>query len=233
MVGEWADKVVMITGASGNLGQAATRRFVRAGAKLVLVERDKRKLAEMVAEVGGFAGAADVTDAASVDALVKQVEAEYGRIDVLAHTVGGFAAGQRVHEAGLDVWDKMLNLNAKSVYVTAGRVAQHMVERQIQGSIVAVVAKNAYRGTAKAAAYSASKAAAQRVIESMAAELGPLGITVNAIAPSMIDTPQNRAASPNADYSKWVQPEEIADAIDFLAASRSINGHTLDIFGRA
>lgn len=232
MVAEFADKVVMVTGANGNLGSAITRRFASAGAKLVLVERDETRLEALAAEIGGFPCAADVTDPASVDGMVRRVEAEFGRIDVLAHTVGGYAAGQPVHESGLDVWDKMMNLNARSVYVMCGRVAKHMVEHQIQGSIVAIVSRNAYKGTAKNAAYSASKAAAQRVIESMAAELGKLGITVNAIAPSTIDTPQNRAEQPNADTSKWVQPSEIAEAIAFLVANRAVNGHTLDLYGR-
>ncbi|MBI5670919.1 MAG: SDR family NAD(P)-dependent oxidoreductase [Chloroflexi bacterium] len=230
---DFTDKVVLVTGASGNLGSAITRRFAAEGARLVLVERDETKLAELAREVGGLPVAADVTDPTSVDALVQRVEAEYGRIDVLAHTVGGFAPGQPVHESGLDIWDKMLNLNAKSVYVMCGRVARHMVEHQIEGSIIAVVSRNAYKGTAKNAAYSAAKAAAQRVVESMAAELGKLGITVNAIAPSTIDTPQNRAEQPNADYSKWVQPAEIADAMVFLAGNRAINGHTLDLYGRS
>ncbi|GIL13133.1 MAG: 3-ketoacyl-ACP reductase [Chloroflexota bacterium] len=232
MAGIFNGKVVLITGAAGNLGRAVARRFAAEGARLALVERGEDHLAEILQEVGGLPLAADVTDPASVDALVTKIEAEYGQISVLAHTVGGFAAGQPVHEAGLDVWDKMLNLNAKSVYVMCGRVAKHMVERQVAGSIVAIVSRNAYKGTAKNAAYSASKAAAQRVLESMAAELGPLNITVNAIAPSTIDTPANRAAMPNADFSKWVQPDEIADAIAFLAANRAVNGHTLDLFGR-
>lgn len=233
MAADFSDKVVMVTGASGNLGSAVTRRFAAAGAKLALVELDEARLSDLAREVGGLPCAANVTDPDSVDALVRRVEAEYGRIDVLAHTVGGYAAGQPVHEAGLDVWDKMMNLNARSVYVMGGRVARHMIEHQIEGSIVAIVSRNAYKGTAKNAAYSAAKAAAQRVIESMAAELGKLGITVNAIAPSTIDTPQNRAEQPNADYSRWVQPSEIAEAIAFLAANHAVNGHTLDIYGRA
>ncbi|MBZ0280074.1 MAG: SDR family oxidoreductase [Anaerolineae bacterium] len=229
-----ADRVVMVTGAGGNVGSAVARRFAADGAKLVLVGRKADELQALVDELGGMPGIADVTDPASVDALVRQVEASYGRIDVLAHTVGGFAAGQTVHESGIDVFDKMMTLNAKSVYVTCGRVAQHMVEKHIAGSIVMILAKNAYKAGAKNAAYSASKAAAQRIMESMAAELGSLGIGVNGIVPSTIDTPQNRSAMPNADTSKWIQPEEIANLIAFLAsdAGKSINGASIDIFGR-
>ena len=235
MAGEFSGKIVMVTGANGNIGQVVARRFAQEGATTILVGRKEAELADLVKELGGTPGVADVTDEASVDAMVKSVESQYGHIDVLAHTVGGFASGQPVHEAGLDVWNKMMALNAQSVYVTAGRVARHMVEKGVQGRIIAILSKNAYKGTPKAAAYSAAKAAAQRVLESMAAELRANNITVNGVVPSTIDTPQNRESMPNADYSKWVQPEEIADAILFLASEklRSISGISLDIFGRA
>jgi NAD(P)-dependent dehydrogenase (short-subunit alcohol dehydrogenase family) len=235
MAGEFSGKIVMVTGANGNIGQVVARRFAQEGATTVLVGRKEAELADLVKELNGTPGVADVTDEASVDALVKSVESQYGHIDILAHTVGGFASGQPVHEASLDVWNKMMVLNAQSVYVTAGRVARQMVEKGVQGRIIAILSKNAYKGTPKAAAYSAAKAAAQRVLESMAAELRANNITVNGVVPSTIDTPQNRESMPNADYSKWVQAEEIADAILFLASdkSRSISGISLDIFGRS
>jgi NAD(P)-dependent dehydrogenase (short-subunit alcohol dehydrogenase family) len=233
---QFEGKVVVVTGASGNLGQAAVRAFAGEGASIVLVGRSADELNKLIGEDSSryFACPADVGDPASVDALVQQVEQRFGRIDVLAHTVGGFASGQPVHEAGVDVWDKMMNLNAKTVYVTCGRVAKHMVDKGVYGKIVAILSKHTYAGSANAAAYSASKAAAQRVVESMAAELGKNGINVNAIVPSMIDTPQNRAASPNADYSKWVQPEEIAQTILYLCsdAAHSINGASVNIYGQ-
>lgn len=233
MAADFSGKVVMVTGAGGNIGQAVARRFAAAGATVVLVGRSESELSAIAGEVNGVVGVADVTDPASLDALVKQIEGSHGKIDVLAHTVGGYNAGTPVHESGLDVWDKMMNLNARSVYVSGGRVAKHMVDHKVNGRIIAILAKNAYKGTNNHAAYSASKAAAQRVLESMAAELGKLGITVNGVVPSTIDTPQNRASMPNADYSKWVKPEEIADAILFLASdeSRAINGVSLDING--
>jgi NAD(P)-dependent dehydrogenase (short-subunit alcohol dehydrogenase family) len=234
MAGEYDGKVVVVTGANGNLGQAVARRYAHEGAKLVLVGRKESELADIAKELSGAIGVADVTDEAAVDALVRQVEEQHGRIDVLAHTVGGFASGQPVHESGLDVWNKMLVLNAQSVYVTCGRVARHMVEKGVEGSIAAILSKNAYKGTAKSGAYSAAKAAAQRVLESMSAELKGSNITVNAVVPSTIDTPQNRAEMPNADFSKWVQPEQIADAILYLTSdrARAITGVSLDIFGR-
>ncbi len=233
MTADFTTKIVMVTGASGNIGQVVARQFAAAGAKVILVGRNESELLPLATELGAQTGVADVTDPSSVDALVKTVEATTGNIDIMVHTVGGYAAGTPVHESGLDVWDKMMNLNARSVYVSCGRVAKHMVDHKVSGRIIAILAKNAYKGTNNHAAYSASKAAAQRVIESMAAEIGKFGITVNGIVPSTIDTPQNRAGSPNADYSRWVKPEEIADAILFLAAdsSRSINGVSMDING--
>jgi NAD(P)-dependent dehydrogenase (short-subunit alcohol dehydrogenase family) len=234
MAGEFEGKVVVVTGANGNIGQVVARRYAQEGATLVLVGRKENELTDIAKELNGMPGVADVTDPTSVDELVQRLEAQFERLDVLAHTVGGFASGKLVHESDLEIWNKMMVLNAQSVYVTCGRFARHMVEREVEGRIVAVLSKNAYKGSAKSGAYSASKAAAQRVIESMSAELKGNNITVNAVVPSTIDTPQNRAEMPNADTSKWVQPEEIADAILFLTAdkSRSITGVSLDIFGR-
>jgi NAD(P)-dependent dehydrogenase (short-subunit alcohol dehydrogenase family) len=235
MAGEFAGKVVMITGAGGNVGQAVAARFAQGGASLALVGRTGGELEAIAAQSGGLAVVADVTDPASVGAGIEAIVAKYGRVDVLAHTVGGYTAGTPVHEGILDAWDKMMTLNARSVLVTAGGVAKHMVEQGVAGRIVVVLARAAYKGASNHAAYTASKAAAQRIIESMAAELGGKGITVNAVAPSVIDTPPNRNAMPNADFSKWVQPAELAAAIAFLAleSSGAINGETLDVNARA
>lgn len=235
MAGEFAGKVVMITGAGGNLGQAVAQRFQAGGASLVLVGRTATELETVAAQTGGLVVTADVTDQASVEAAIAAAVQHHGRVDVLAHTVGGYAAGTPVHEGILETWDKMMALNARSVLVTAGSVAKHMVDHQIAGRIVVVLARGAFKGAANHAAYTASKAAAQRIIESMAAELADKGITVNAVSPSVIDTPPNRSAMPKADFSKWVQPAQLADAIAFLAqdSSGAINGETLEVNARS
>jgi len=126
-------------------------------------------------------------------------------------------------------------LNARSVYVTCGAAARHMVERGTAGSIVVVLARAALKGAKNQAAYTASKAAAQRVVESMAAELLDYGIRVNAVMPSTIDTPANRASMPNADFSRWVPPAQIADVIFFLAsaAAAPISGDSIAVYGRS
>jgi NAD(P)-dependent dehydrogenase (short-subunit alcohol dehydrogenase family) len=234
-MGVFEGKVVLITGAGGNLGQVVTRRYAAAGAALALVERDLARVEGLAAEVGGRGFSADVTDRDSVQALLHAVTAAYGRVDVLAHLVGGYAAGQPVHAGDLDVWDKMMLLNARSVYVTAGQTAAQMVAAGVRGRIAVILARAAYKGTANHAAYCASKAAAQRIVESMAAELAASGITVNGIAPSTLDTPPNRASMPNADFSKWVQPDDIAAALLYLTSDEAgaVSGTTLDVYARA
>lgn len=240
MAREFAGKVVMITGAGGNLGTAVIRRFAPEGAKLALVDRSPDKLTPLMTELGVSAdryriAPADLGDAAQVDTLVQDFEKHFGQIDILAHTVGGYSAGTPVHETGLDVWDKMMNLNARPVFLVCGRVARSMVEKNVKGKIIAVLARNALKGAAKQGAYTASKAAAMRVIESMALELRDLGINVNSVLPGTIDTPPNRKDLPNADYSKWVQPEQLADAIAYLASSQAsaLFGANLEVYGRS
>lgn len=234
---EFTGKVVVVTGASGNLGQVVARKFAAQGAKLVLVARDAEALKALADELGAetLTEAADLGEPASADALVRRVAARFGGIDVLAHTVGGYAAGKPVHESETDVLETMFNLNVRPVYVTAGRVAKAMVERGAGGKIVVVLAKAALRGGAKNSAYSASKAAAQRIVESMALELRDQSINVNAVLPSIIDSPANRKDMPNTDPAKWVTAEDVADAILFLSstAADKIHGASLEVTGRS
>lgn len=235
MAGEFDGQVVIVTGAAGNLGSAVSRQFAAQGARLILLDRGGERLATLAAELGGDPLSADLADAAAVDALVQQIEARYGQINVLAHTVGGFEAGTPVHESDYEVMERMLNLNVRPIYVTAGRVARHMVEKNVAGKIVVVLARSGLKGFGGGAAYTASKAAAQRVIESMSAELRDKGIHVNAVMPSTIDTPANRESMPKADFSKWVTPDDVANAILFLASdrARAFYGTSFEVYGRA
>jgi NAD(P)-dependent dehydrogenase (short-subunit alcohol dehydrogenase family) len=237
MTSEFVSKVALVTGASGNLGQAVSRRLAAGGARLVLVDRAADRLEALAATLSSdnMTATADLADAAAVDGLIAQVEARYGQIDILAHTVGGFTMGTPVHETPDDVWDKMFALNVRPIYTTCGRVAQHMIERAVPGKIVMVLARAALEGSKNAAAYTASKAAAQRIMQSMALELRDRGINVNGVLPSIIDTPPNRESMPNADFSKWVTTDDIANAIAFLASdeARSLHGVSLEVYGRA
>jgi len=240
MTSQFTDKVVMITGAGGNVARGVIKKFALAGAKLVLIDRDQDKLAYCVEELGDglneyMLDQADLGKVEDVDTLVKRVEARFQHIHVLAHTAGGFDMGKPVHEAGIDVWERMMYINARLTYVTLGRVAQHMVENKVQGALVSVLARSALKGSKNMAAYCASKAAAQRIIESMGAELLDHGINVNGVMPSIVDTPPNRESMPKADFSRWVTPDQIADAIYFLASEESIaiTGSSLEVYYRA
>ena len=232
MAGEFDGKVVMISGANGALGQGVVEYFQATGAKLALLERKPDHTGKSADQL---TLAADVTDPASMQAAVAQAVEHFGQIDAFIHTVGGFASGKAVHEVDLDMWDKMLLLNARSVYVACGTVARHMVENTVSGRIVAVLARPALKGSKNMSAYSASKAAAQRVIESMAAELIDHDIRVNGVIPGTIDTPANREAMPTADFTKWVKPAQIASAIAFLVspASSAVSGDSLTVYGRS
>ena len=237
MAGDFENKVVLITGASGNVGAAAARRFAAGGARLALVARNTADIEPLAAELGveRLLLAADLTQPDAVNQLVEQVEARFGQIDVLAHTVGGFIAGKTVAEGAADELERAWRLNALPVYIVAGRVAPHKQEHNVHRHIVFMPARSAAAGAAKLASYTSSKAAAQRIVESLAAEVRDAGIHVNAVSPRTIDTPENRADMPKADTSKWVTVEQMADAIAFLAspASSGIYGTNLEVFGRA
>jgi NAD(P)-dependent dehydrogenase (short-subunit alcohol dehydrogenase family) len=237
---EFADKVVLVTGAAGNLGRAVVSRFADGGAKIALVDRVREPFPDMIKSLSGkrtmykgFVG--DLSKPDKVQKLTDSVVDHFGQIDILVHTVGGYAAGKPVHETGIDVLDKMLGLNVRPLYLLGGAVAAHMVEKQVQGSIIFILAKAGQQGSKNQAAYTASKAAATRIMESMAAELKEHSIRVNGISPSTIDTPANRQAMPNADTSKWVLPSQLADAIAFLCspAGSGVYGANLEVFGRA
>ncbi|MBE0691027.1 MAG: SDR family NAD(P)-dependent oxidoreductase, partial [Anaerolineae bacterium] len=154
MTSEFDNQVVLITGASGNVGQAVTQRFAQAGAKLVLIDHNEKRLPALQEQYpDSLPIAVDVTNAEAVDAMVRQAEEKFGQIHVLAHTVGGFAAGHPVHETLQDLWDRMFNLNVRPVYLVGGRVAQHMLDHAIGGKIVIMLARSGLSGSARSAAY--------------------------------------------------------------------------------
>jgi NAD(P)-dependent dehydrogenase (short-subunit alcohol dehydrogenase family) len=240
MTAELTDKTILVTGASGGVGRGVVNRLAAAGARLALTGTRADQLAQAIGALGGDdarfkAFPADLNDEQAVDDLLEKVAGAFGSVDGLVHTVGGYAAGDPVHAAGMDVWDQMIALNARIVYLVCGKVARHMLDHGAPGSISVILARAAYKGSKNHAAYSASKAAAMRIVESMALELRDHGIRVNGISPSTIDTTANREAMPNADFEKWVKPEQIGDLAVFLAsdAAAAITGANIDISARS
>jgi NAD(P)-dependent dehydrogenase (short-subunit alcohol dehydrogenase family) len=232
-------RVVMITGSAGNLGLAVARAFLDAHASLVLIDRAPDRLAHLFPELVNsedhfLAQSVDLTDANAVAETVDEALRRFDRIDVLINAAGGYRAGPSVDATPLEDWDFIFNLNARSIFTTSRAVIPAM-RRQRRGKIINVASRSALRGEANAALYSASKSVVVRLTESMAAELRDAGVNVNCVLPGIIDTPINRKAMPNGDFSRWVQPEALAEVIAFLAsdAAREVTGAAVPVYGRS
>jgi len=228
----FTDQVVMVTGATGNLGRAVANAFAELGAQLVLVARNVDALQGAFTAHGPspLLLTADLLDPVQVEAAVDAAIGRFSRIDVLCNLAGGFRMGEAVHETSTSTWDALFDLNARTVVHTAKAVVPHML-KQGGGRIVNVGAFAAQKGHAQMGAYVASKSAVIRLTESMAAELRERGINVNCVLPTVIDTPENRAAMPDADPTRWVAPADLAHAIVFLASAqaRAIHGAALPV----
>jgi NAD(P)-dependent dehydrogenase (short-subunit alcohol dehydrogenase family) len=234
---DFSDRVVVVTGAAGNLGSAVARAFQTAGAKLVLVDRATDRLQRLFPELadspGHFlASQVDLTDADAVNGMAEEAVSRLGRIDVLVNAAGGYRGGTAVHETPLQTLDFLLDLNTRSVFIASSAIVPAMLERG-SGKIVSVAARAALEGGRNIGAYSASKSGVVRLTESMSAELKKSGINVNCVLPGTIDTPQNRASMPKADASRWVAPEALADVILFLASdtARAVHGAAVPVYG--
>ena len=234
----FTNSVVIVTGAAGTLGEATARAFFAAGAKLVLVDLELDRLEAVygatLPEDSYLHVAIDLTDADQVNGMVGKVIEHYGRIDVLANIAGGFTMGSPVHETDEKTWEFMLNLNAKTAFLSCRAVVPQMLAAG-QGKIINVGARAALQGSAKMAPYIISKSAVIRLTESLAAELKHKQINVNCILPGTIDTPPNREAMPNADFGKWVPPTDLANVILFLAspAANGVQGAAVPVYGRS
>ncbi len=229
--------VVIVTGAAGNLGSAVARAFLSAGAHLVLVDRAPDRLPALFPELTDspdhyLATGTDLTDSDATKAMVQEARSRFGRIDVLVHTVGGYRGGQPVHQTDWETWQYLFDLNVRTTWSVVREVVPVMLEQRA-GRIILVGARTGVEGGKGTAAHSAVKSAVHRLTESLAAELRGTGVTVNCVVPSIIDTPQNRAAMPKADPSRWVKPEAIADVILFLAsdAARAVHGAIIPVYG--
>jgi NAD(P)-dependent dehydrogenase (short-subunit alcohol dehydrogenase family) len=228
------DKVVVITGAAGHLGKAVAGAFRARSARLVLLDRQAEGLQQAFGTGDGAdLVAVDLLDTAQVRSALEQVLARVRRFDVLVHLAGGFRMGEAVHETSDATWDFLSDLNARS-FVSVARVVVPRLLAQGGGKVVTIGAAAAQKGVANMGAYCASKGALIRLTEAMSAELKEHDVNVNCVLPSIIDTPDNRIAMPDADASKWVSPDALADVVAFLASdtARAIHGVSLPVTGR-
>lgn len=224
------NKTVAVSGANGNLGRAVVREALAQGANLVLLDiafgEDLRELPADRASLHEL----NMFDEQATRECFEQLQP----IDVLCNAAGGFAMGTAVHETGEDDWTRMFDINVRTLLNGVRAAVPGMLARG-QGRIINIGAAGAVTGNALLAPYIAAKSTVMRITESMAAELKDRGINVNCVMPSVIDTPPNREAMPEADYSEWVTPEQLASVICFLAtdAASGIHGALLPVKNRA
>ena len=236
---DMSNQIAIVTGATGALGSAISTALKERGAKLVLLDRSADHLAKLYPDLVDspdyfLANNADLTDQESVTRAIDDAYRHFKQFDILINAAGGFKAGTPLHETPVETWEFMLNLNARSVFLTCQNAIPRMIESG-KGRIVNVAARAANSGGANMSAYTASKSAVVRLTESMAKELGDSGINVNCVLPGTIDTPKNRESMPDADFDRWVSPEAIADVILFLVSeqSRAISGASIPVYGRS
>lgn len=233
---DFKDQTIVVTGASGNLGRAVAAAFARAGANLVLVDLHRESLEKSYGAENAqrLFAAANLLDQDQVAAVAAMAIERYGRIDVLCNIAGGFRMGQAVHETSDKDWNFLFDVNARSLLHAVRAVVPHM-KANGRGKIVSIAANAALKGVAHMGAYCAAKDVVIRLTEAMAAELRDSNINVNCVLPSIIDTPENRAAMPDADASRWVAPEALANVIRFLASedASAIHGAALPVTGRS
>jgi NAD(P)-dependent dehydrogenase (short-subunit alcohol dehydrogenase family) len=229
----------MITGASGNLSAALVQKYFKAGAKLVLLARSPEKLRDLYPQISQktdriLIQKVDLTDPNLLDRAVENAKQQFGRIDVLLNTVGGFRAGDSLHETSLDTLNLMFTLNFESVFIACKAVIPTMLD-QNYGKIINIAARPGLKGIAYGSAYSAAKSGVIRLTESMSAELKFKGINVNCVLPGTINTPQNRQSMPDSDFNRWVKPEQIANVILFLTSdyASAINGAVIPVYGQS
>lgn len=206
---------VIVTGGFGILGQAVARKFVAQGDKVARID-----FADSEAKTPAGTldlGRVDLTNAEQTQAAIDQVVKAHGGIDVLVNVAGGFL-WETMEDGSLDSWTRMQAMNVTTTATISKIALPHLIAAN-EARIINIGAGAAIKAEMGMGAYAASKAGVHRLTEALAAELSDKGVTVNAVLPSIIDTPTNRADMPDADFTQWVKPEAIAEIIAFLASS--------------
>jgi NAD(P)-dependent dehydrogenase (short-subunit alcohol dehydrogenase family) len=224
-------KIALVTGADGGLGTHVTQALLDSGATVIGVSRTAQPSSSDTPTL--VALSADLSSAEMAKSTADGIVARFGRIDILAHLVGGFAGGKTIAETDTATFQRMLDLNLNSAFYVL-RAVIPLMRRAGTGRIVAIGSRAAEDPGSGVGAYSASKAALVSLLRTVAAENKDLAITANVILPGTMDTPANRQAMPGADTSKWVQPASVASLIVWLAndAGKDVNGAVIPVYGR-
>lgn len=225
-------RCIVVTGGFGALGRALARRLTEDGARVALVDRAVEPASALPAGVSAAIGAVDLGDESACIAAYEQVRKALGAIDGVVNVAGGFT-WEPVEGGSLETWDRMYEMNVRTAVVSCRAALSHLIATG-NGRIVNVGALAALKAGMGMAAYAASKSGVVRLTESLAEELKDRGVTVNAVLPSIIDTPTNRADMPDSDFSRWVPPEKLSAVISFLLSddASAVTGASLPVAGR-
>jgi NAD(P)-dependent dehydrogenase (short-subunit alcohol dehydrogenase family) len=229
------ESTVIVTGGTGGLGAAVVKRLLDEKWRVVVPWVVERELERVEQRAGLELVRADLFEPSEVaGVLATATDGEAPPLRGLVNLVGGFAAGGRVHETAVEEFVEQFRLNLRPTYLMTQAVLAAMLEHG-SGSIVCVGTRAALQPFKGAAGYVASKAAVIAFAQAVAVEYRDDGIRCNAILPSVIDTPGNRASMPDADHDRWVKPEAIAGVIAHLLSSSSepVSGAAIPVYGRA
>jgi len=223
-------RIVLITGAKGGLGSFITRAFLGTGATVVGASRSIA--AADFPDANFVPLSADLTKATSATDSIRSVAARLGGLDVLVHVMGGFAGGKTVAETDDATWEQMRDLNLSSAFYTFRAAIPHLRKSE-SGRIVAIGSLTAVEPHAGLGAYVIFKSALTMLVRTVALENKDAGLIANVVLPGTMDTPANRKSMPNADFSKWVQPKDVAELVLSLSGgqTRYITGVTVPIQG--
>ncbi len=229
------DRTAIVTGGTGGLGSAVTRAFLDGGWRVVVPWVAEAELERLGEHDRLELVRADLFDAGSVAEVVRLGASDAGApLRAVVNLVGGFAEGGRVHETPIEDFEAQLRLNLRPTYLVTAAALGHLLQAH-DGAIVCVSTRAALRPFPGAAGYICSKAAVLAFVDALAAEYRRDGVRANAILPSVIDTPANRAANPSGSFDTWVRPDEIAGVIRFLCsdASSPTSGAHVPVYGQA
>jgi NAD(P)-dependent dehydrogenase (short-subunit alcohol dehydrogenase family) len=219
-------RIVIVTGGTGALGRSVVDAFLAHGDRVIVPWIVKAEADAMPGHDELTLLEADVSEPAGAEAVVKSAAG----VDVLVNAVGGFAGGTPVQDTDIDLWDRLYRMNVRTAVSMSRAALPHLVD-QGSGSIVCIASKAADECPGGLSAYSATKAAIVALTRSLGNELEGSGVRANAVVPTTIDTPANRRAMPDADFSSWTPTAEIAAVILWLAsdAAKTVNGGLIPV----
>jgi NAD(P)-dependent dehydrogenase (short-subunit alcohol dehydrogenase family) len=228
-------RTVLVTGASGGLGGAVTEAFLADGWRVVAASRSNGPQPPATSGDRLRQVEVDLGEPADVAATVAAATQDPGApLRALVNLIGGFTIGGRVHETPVEDLERQLTLNLRPTWLVTRAVLPHLVAGG-SGAVVCMSSRAAVAPFRGGAGYAAAKAAVLAFAQAVAVEYRADGVRCNAVLPSVIDTPANRAAQPNADFSRWVPPRQVAAVIRFLCGEESTptSGAAIPVYGRA